>query len=80
MALATNSVPLQDLPLSTPAEVADVFGSDDEVARLAELGLHNGAVMRLVRQGSPCIFQVNNSRICLRPSNLQIYVTPLQTR
>ena len=78
MAIASEEILLQRLPKNVTAQVASVNGACEEVARLAELGLHNGAFVSVVRRGTPCIIQVNASRICVRTSKgLEVLVTPV---
>ncbi len=78
MAIASEQMTIQRLPKGVTARVAQVEGCDDEVARLAELGLHDGAIVSVIRRGSPCIIQVNTSRICVRTSrDLTVLVSPI---
>lgn len=77
MAIAAEEILIQKLPKNVLAYVSRVVGSHDEVARMAELGIHDGASIMVVRQGSPCIVMVNSSRICVRSSSeLSVFVTP----
>ena len=71
-------LPLECLQCNEKAEVADVVGDPNWVARMADLGLQNGAQLRMVAPGSPCLFELGQCRLCLRtdPSNC-IYVRPL---
>jgi ferrous iron transport protein A len=48
------------------AEVRQVVGPTEQVRRLEELGFHHGAVVEMVRAGSPCIVRVGGSTLCLR--------------
>jgi Fe2+ transport system protein FeoA len=41
------------------------------------MGLRGGARLQLLQEGSPCILQVDETRLCLRAANqLQILVQP----
>ena len=72
-------LPLECLQSNEHAEVADVVGDPAWVARMADLGVHHGAQLRMVAPGSPCLFQLGQCQLCLRtdPKNC-IYVRPLQ--
>jgi ferrous iron transport protein A len=60
------------------AEIAELSGDPGWVNRLAELGLHQGSRLRMVRPGSPCLLQVGNTRLSLRGEwAMQILVRPV---
>ena len=48
------------------AEIGDVIGPPAHVRRLHELGLRAGALLQMVRSGSPCILRVDGSTLCFR--------------
>jgi ferrous iron transport protein A len=48
------------------AEIGDVVGPAAHVRRLQELGLRTGAIVQLIRCGSPCILRVDGSTFCFR--------------
>ena len=59
------------------AEVQEVLGSSEHVRRLEELGLRSGAVLEMIRSGSPCIVRVGGSTLCFRGHELaQVLVAP----
>ncbi len=71
-------LPLELLRAGEWAEVAEVFGEASCVGRMAELGVAIGSRLRILRQGSPCLLQVGQSRLSLRGNDtLQILVRPL---
>lgn len=72
-------LPLECLQCNEKAEIADVVGDPSWVARMADLGVHHGAQLRMVAPGNTCMFELGHCRLCLRtdPSNC-IYVRPLQ--
>ena len=73
-----NLLPMNLLRPGEWAEVADVAGEPDWVGRLAELGLRVGCRLRLVQPGSPCLVQVDGSRLSLRGDAAgQILVRPV---
>jgi Fe2+ transport system protein FeoA len=60
------------------AEVAEVSGEAAWVGRLAELGIREGCRLQVLQSGSPCLLQVANCRLCLRPADCaQILVQPV---
>ena len=71
-------LPLECLQCNERAEVADVVGDPLWVARMADLGVQNGAHLRMVAPGTTCMFELGQCKLCLRtdPSNC-IYVRPL---
>lgn len=76
--MPTSMLPLECLQCNEQAEVADVVGDPSWVARMADLGVHMGAQVRMVAPGTTCMFELGKCRLCLRtdPSNC-IYVRPL---
>ena len=63
---AMQLVPLEMMTIGEHGCVRDVDGSPDFVVRLHEMGLHEGAKVRMVKTGSPCILAVNEHRFSLR--------------
>jgi ferrous iron transport protein A len=51
------------------AEIGDVVGPVAHIRRLHELGLRTGALLQMVRCGSPCILRVDGSTLCFRDDN-----------
>lgn len=71
-------LPLECLQCNENAEVADVVGDPGWVARMADLGVHHGAQLKMVAPGSPCLFELGQCRLCLRTDQSNcIYVRPL---
>ncbi len=60
-------VPLDCLHAGETGRIADVEGCVETVTRLAEIGLRNGALIRMVQPGSPCILALDNQRLSFRP-------------
>ena len=52
------------------AEVIAVAAVPDQAQRLGELGLRKGAWIQMVRNGSPCIVRLDNSRLCFREGDM----------
>lgn len=71
----TALLPLEMLNPGEWAEVADVHGEPGWIGRMAELGVRVGTRIRLLRGGSPCLFQVGGCKLCLRgEQTMQIMV------
>jgi Fe2+ transport system protein FeoA len=70
-------IPLQMLPAGQVARIDHLLGAADDVQRLQEMGLHEGATVEMVQPGSPCIVRLGSAKVCLRDANLfQILVRP----
>lgn len=49
-------------------------------ARLLEMGMIPGEMVRVIRAGSPSILQVGESRLCVRPADLEgITLSPIDS-
>jgi Fe2+ transport system protein FeoA len=70
-------LPLDGLHPGEWAEVAEVTGEPRWVARMAELGLRVGALVKVLQPGSPCLLEIAGCRLSLRMDEaLQIFVRP----
>lgn len=70
-------LPLDVLAAGEWAEVAELHGEPDWVQRMAELGLHAGSRLQMLRSGSPCLLLIGNTRLSLRGDwTMQILVRP----
>jgi len=70
-------IPLSALPAGQMAQVRQIVGQPPQVKRLAELGIRDGADICVVQSGSPCIVQLNASRLCFRDGDLlRVLVEP----
>lgn len=63
-------IPLSLLSAGQSAWVDAVLGGGDLIQRLRELGLRDGAEIRMVRPGSPCIIRLAGQKLCLRADEL----------
>lgn len=80
MLSSTNRLlPLELLRQGEKAEVHEVCGECEWVARMAELGLRVGCQLRVVRPGTPCLLEVNRCRLSVRAESFQILVRPLSS-
>jgi ferrous iron transport protein A len=75
-----RQIPLNQLRRGEVAEISQVVGSPEQVRRLEELGLRDGAHLEIVRGGSPCIVRVGGATLCFRQDELlSVLVTPRKT-
>jgi ferrous iron transport protein A len=58
--------PLSALRPGQVAEIGEVVGPLAHIRRLQELGLRAGALLQMIRCGSPCILRVDGSTLCFR--------------
>jgi len=71
-------LPLELLKCGESADVAEVRGEATWVGRLAELGIRAGSRLRMLRSGSPCLLQLDASRLTFRADcTAQILVRPV---
>lgn len=70
-------VPLAQLGVGTTAIVAAVLGCAEQVHRLHEMGLRNGAAIEMVQPGSPCILRLGSQKLGFRADEvLSVLVKP----
>jgi Fe2+ transport system protein FeoA len=68
-------VPLDCLRVGETGRISDIDGCADIVTRLAEIGLRNGATIRMVQPGRPCILALDDQRLSFRPEECtHVYV------
>ncbi len=71
-------LPLECLRSDELAEIADVTGDPRWVARMADLGVHSGARIKMVSPGAPCLFELGQCRLCLRTDQENcVFVRPV---
>jgi ferrous iron transport protein A len=63
-------VPLAFLKAGQSGRVGEVLGAGDMVHRLREMGLYDGAQVRMIRPGSPCIIGLHGQRLGFRADDL----------
>lgn len=68
--MAYDLIPLGQLGCGRKAVIAAVLGGTDQVQRLNELGLRDGADIEMVRSGSPCILRLGSQKLCFRPDEM----------
>lgn len=70
-----DTIPLDCLQAGETGQVAWIEGRADFVTRLAEMGLRQGATIRMIQPGSPCILALNGHRLSIRvESDTEIFV------
>ena len=73
-------MPISALRAGQIAEVGQLIGTESHVRRLQELGLRVGAILQMVRSGSPCILRVDGSTLCFRDDDsLRVLVRARKT-
>jgi ferrous iron transport protein A len=63
-------IPLSLLRAGQAGNVGDVVGNVELVHRLREMGLYNGARVKMIRPGSPCIIGLDGQRLGFRGDDL----------
>lgn len=70
-------IPLSMLATGLTAQVVEVMGGSEQVQRIKELGLQQGAELQMVRSGSPCIVRLAGQTLCFRAAEmLSVLVQP----
>lgn len=65
-----NVIPLHHLQSGTHGRVVDVVGRPEQVRRIHELGLRDGAEVQMVRPGVPCIVRLAGQTLAFRANEL----------
>lgn len=63
-------IPISALRAGETAIVRQLVGPPEQVRRLEELGLRSGALLEMVRGGTPCIVRLGAAKLCLRHGEL----------
>jgi ferrous iron transport protein A len=73
----SDGIPLTLLRRGEVAKVQQLVGAPESVRRLHELGIRSGALIEIVRGGSPCIVRVEGSTLCFRDDeSVRVLVLP----
>jgi ferrous iron transport protein A len=76
----TDGIPLTLLRRGEVANVQQLVGAPELVRRLHELGVRSGALIEIVRGGSPCIIRVEGTTLCFRhDEQVRVLVSPRKT-
>lgn len=62
----SQMIPLELLQTGEEGAVHCVEGCEHFTHRLAEMGIREGAIVRMIRPGCPCLVAVDNHRMSLR--------------
>ncbi|MBA2115503.1 FeoA family protein [Bremerella alba] len=63
-------IPLSMIQPGSVVRISQVVGGQDDVKRMAEMGLQAGTEIEMLQSGSPCIIRVGQSKLCFRPSDI----------
>jgi Fe2+ transport system protein FeoA len=63
-------MPISSLLPGQVAEVRQIVGRPEQVRRLEELGVRNGAALEIVQAGTPCIVRVGATKLCFRDGEM----------
>ena len=59
--------------------ILDIDGERAMVTRLAEMGLREGVLVRMVKAGAPCIIAIGNHRISFRGEESTVVLVEITT-
>ncbi len=65
-----DMIPLHHLSLGEVAQIVSVVGRPEQVHRMKELGLREGAELTVIQSGSPSIVRVAGQTLCIRSNEL----------
>lgn len=75
--MSVAHVPLHCLFAGQSARISEVCGAPEDVRRLAELGLRQGATVEMLQPGSPCIVRLGGQKLCFRADDvMKVLVQP----
>jgi ferrous iron transport protein A len=75
-----DMIPLDRLRAGEIAQIVSVVGRPEQVHRMKELGLHDGAEVSVIQSGSPCIIRLAGQTLCIRANELlRVLVRPAVT-
>ncbi|PQO25206.1 hypothetical protein C5Y96_25200 [Blastopirellula marina] len=63
-------IPLNMVQPGSVVRISQVVGGQDDVKRMAEMGLQTGTEVEMLQSGSPCIVRVGQSKLCFRQSDV----------
>ncbi len=63
-------VPLERLAAGDRARVMQILGCPEQVQRVKEMGIRDGALIEMVRTGTPCIIRTGMQTLCVRGNEL----------
>ena len=63
-------LPLNCLPTGHSARVMQILGCPEQVQRVKEMGIRDGAEVEMVRGGTTCIIRTGAQTLCIRGNDL----------
>lgn len=63
-------IPLSLMRTGDAGQICDLQGEHDFIARLEEMGLREGVVIRMLQPGTPCIVGLGEQRLSFRGSEI----------
>jgi ferrous iron transport protein A len=63
-------VPLHCLASGIRGKVMQILGCPQQVQRVNEMGIRDGAEIEMIRGGSPCIIRAGMQTLCVRGNDL----------
>ena len=63
-------VPLRYLPVGNSGRVMQILGCPEQVQRVKEMGIRDGAEIEMIRSGTPCIIRAGTQTLCIRGNDL----------
>ena len=77
----SSALPLADLPVGCTARLHDAQLDPESRAELRAVGLTDGSVLRVGKQGEPCVVQVRTTRIGISSRIARhVFVVPTEAR
>jgi ferrous iron transport protein A len=74
-------VPINLLLPGQSAQIEVVLGTPEQVHRMEEIGLRDGADVQMMQPGSPCIIRLGGQRLCFRADEaMSVLVRPTHDR
>jgi ferrous iron transport protein A len=74
----SHPIPLELLAAGEEGRICDVDGERTTVTRLAEMGLREGSMVRMVKPGRPCIIAVGNHRLSFRGEDSTVVLVEIE--
>ncbi|WP_397571741.1 ferrous iron transport protein A [Schlesneria sp. T3-172] len=68
--VVSRTLPIEAMAAGERGVVVEIDGTPELVVRLAEMGLHTGTRIRLIRPGAPCILEIEQQRFSFRFDDL----------
>jgi len=73
-----NRLPLELLNPGEEARISDLEGGMETTTRLREMGLREGAQVRMLRAGTTCIIALGHQRVSFRGEDAaSVFVEPI---